>query len=114
MWMKLRAWWHLRFNAQNIPRDVREYIVQRNKKAAMQWAKTPEQRVEFANKMLVGALSLGTDQISHEMRDELVSTSFQLLDGLTDSCTQCGLALYIHDAVKIEDKLYCKCCRPAV
>jgi hypothetical protein len=76
MWMQLRAWWYLRSKGR-MPRDVREYIIRGNLKAALESSKTPEQKRAIVAEMFNGALMLGDDEISPELRDELIKTGFE-------------------------------------
>jgi hypothetical protein len=63
-----------------MPRDVREYIIRRHFKAAVEAQKTVEQRRALSTEMMSGALGLEDEEISMELRDELIKTAFELLD----------------------------------
>ena len=62
-----------------MPRDVREYIIRRHLKAAIEALKTPEERHEFVLRLMEGALGLERDQISDDLRDELIKTALELV-----------------------------------
>ena len=79
MWLQLRAWWYTRGKEKSMPRDVREYVIRRHMKAAIEGLKTPREREEFISRMMEGALGLDNDQISDELRDELIRTAFELV-----------------------------------
>ena len=111
MWMKFRAWWYLRGKPEDIPRDVREYTIRRYLKVVVEGSKTLEEKRKLSTDLVAAALSLRADQIGHELRDELIATSFRVLDGVPlGKCAKCTLAVFIHEAIKIEDKIYCKTC----
>ena len=111
--MKLRAWRYSRFNPENMPRDVREYTIRRYMKVVVEGAKTPEEKRKVSTMILEGALGLETDQINPELREELLKIGWGLIEDLpTARCAYCGLALFVYEAVKIEDKLYHKTCLP--
>jgi len=108
MWTRVRAWWYLRGKPEDIPRDVREYIMRRYLPVLIEGARSPEQKVELSVDVMTAALSLEADEISSESRDKLIEIGMKLLDGLVGDCAQCGHVGYIHEMVKVEDKLYCK------
>jgi hypothetical protein len=111
MWMKLRAWWYLRGKPENIPRDVREYTIRRYLKIVAQGQKTPEAKQKLSTQLMAGALGLEPDQISSELRDEMVAASMNLLGEIPlHHCTNCDRPVFQHEAVKIEDKFYCDTC----
>jgi hypothetical protein len=81
MWLKIRAWWYcVGKEKEDMPRDVREYIIRRYMKSAKDALKTPEEKREFVTKLMEGALGLERDQISDDLRDELIKTAFELTD----------------------------------
>ena len=77
MWMRLRAWWYLH-NSRHLPRDVREYIVRRYLGDALKEQQTPEQKRALIAEMMNGAIFLKDDEISQELRDELIKAAFEL------------------------------------
>ena len=84
MMMSVRAWWWARgrSNPEEMPRDVREYIVRRHLKAAVEGAKTLEEKHELSTSLMSSALSLDNDQRGGDLRDELIAASSKLLDGV--------------------------------
>lgn len=97
-------------SVDDMPRDVREYVIRSSLQRAIDSARTPEEKVDLGTMLIGGAIDLGVDKLSLEMRDELVQKGFQLLAGLTGSCARCTLALYIHEGITIEGKLYHRNC----
>src|SRR6202034_2736627 len=74
MLLALRAWWYARGfgKAERMPRDVREYTIRRYMLPALAAQKTEEDRQKFAAWMVRTVLDLPTDQISEELRDEVI------------------------------------------
>ena len=113
--LSLRALWWVRFAKvpEEMPKDVREYILRRHMKATLAWADTFEKKRKLATEMYAGALQLENDQISPEMRDEMIATSFKLLDGYpTGECSVCLGRIYLEEAKTVNGALYCKNCAP--
>jgi len=79
MWLELRGWWYAKGfgKSDKMPRDVREYIIRRYMKAAIAMQKTDQEREKLAGTMLQGVLGLGPDEISPELRDEVIKTVFE-------------------------------------
>jgi hypothetical protein len=83
MWLQLRAWWYLHGKEKsNMPRDVREYILRRYLKAAIESAKTQEAKNEIVSRLMEGALRSENNEISEELRNELIKTAFELVEDL--------------------------------
>ena len=113
MMMSVRAWWwaRVRSNPEVMPRDVREYIIRRHLKAAVEAAKTLEEKRELSTSLMSSALSLDDDQIGGDLRDKLVAASSKLLDGVpVSACSSCGAAVFAHEAITIDRAVYCKAC----
>jgi hypothetical protein len=78
IWLRLRAWWYMRGKEKkNMPRDVREYLIRLYMKAAPN--KTSKERDEYISMLIKGAFHLERDQISDDLRDELLKTAYDLL-----------------------------------
>ena len=113
MMMGVRAWWwaRVRSKPEEMPRDVREYIIRRHLKAAVEGADTLEEKRELSTSLMSSALSLDDDQIGRDLRDELIAASSKLLDGVPlSSCSSCRAAVFAHEAVTIDGATYCKRC----
>lgn len=113
MIMDLRAWWwaRVRGTPEEMPRDVREYVIRRDLKATIEGATTLEEKRDLSTRLMSAAMSLENDQIGSDLRDELVAASFRVLDGVPLSkCAICGGAVFVQEAVKIEGTTYCKAC----
>jgi formylmethanofuran dehydrogenase subunit E len=111
LWLKLRAWWYLRRNSESLPPDVREYIIRRDLKTVLEGAKTAEEKHKLSLELMTGAFGLETQEISPEVRDELTRAAFKLLDDVPlTRCASCDCAVFVHEAVKVDDKLYCAQC----
>lgn len=113
MMMSVRAWWwtRVRSDSEEMPRDVREYIVRRHLKATVEGAKTLEEKRELSKSLMASALSLDNDQIGDDLRDELIAASSKLLGEVpVSACKSCGAAVFIHEAVTIDDAIYCRGC----
>ena len=80
--MRLRAWWWVRRQRGRIPRDVREYIIRRDLKPTIESLKGKplEERQKVVGSLLEGALLLPPDEISTELRNELIKTAFEQVD----------------------------------
>ena len=78
MWLQLRAWWYTHGKEEIWPRDVQEYVLRRYLKHAVGSAKTEKQKSELMANLMGGAFGLRRDQISEELRDELMRTAFEL------------------------------------
>jgi hypothetical protein len=111
LWLKLRVWWHLRSESESLPRDVRDYIIRRNLKQVLEGAKTVEEKHKLSLELMTGAFGLETQEISAEVRDELTRAAFKLLDDVPlTRCASCDCAVFVYEAVKVDDKLYCARC----
>lgn len=113
MMMSVRAWWwtRVRSNPEEMPRDVREYIIRCHLKVAVEGAKTLEEKRELSTSLMSSALSLDDEQIGSDLRDELIAASSKLLDGVPlSACSSCGAAVFAHEVVTIDRAVYCKAC----
>ena len=63
-----------------MPRDVREYIILRHMSAAIAALKTPQDKREFVQRLMEGALGLENEQINLETRDKLIKIAFDLTE----------------------------------
>jgi hypothetical protein len=63
-----------------MPRDVREYIIRRYLKAAIATQQTKEEKGALVAEIANGAMFLADEEISPELRDELIKTAFELTD----------------------------------
>ena len=79
MWLELRGWWYAKGfgDKDRMPRDVREYIIRRYMIPALAMQKTEKARAEFLDRALFGVLALGPDEISPQLRDEVIKTVFE-------------------------------------
>src|ERR1700675_3007355 len=101
MWMRLRVWWYLLTKAGNIPMEVRIYIIRKNMKAAIESQTTPEQKRKFAAELLAGALDTENEPLPLEVTNELIATSFKMLEGMpTAGCCLCSAIVYLDEAIK--------------
>jgi hypothetical protein len=117
MMMGIRAWWwgRVRGNPEDMPREVREYIIRRYLKASVDAAKTNEEKTTFSKSLMSSALALDEDQIGADLRDELIAASFKLLDGVPRTkCAICGGAVFVHEGISIGGSVYCKPCAETV
>ena len=64
---------------EGMPRKVREYILRRDLKSAIDGAKTQDAKNELVSKLMEGAMFMEQDQISDELRNELIKTAFDLV-----------------------------------
>jgi hypothetical protein len=80
MFLALRGWWYAKGfgKAERMPRDVREYIIRRFLKVAVQPHRTPEEKRSFAAHLLKGAYGPDADKISPELLDETIRVAFEL------------------------------------
>jgi len=76
--MRVRVWWYLR-TKRHPPRDVREYIIRECCKAAADPMKTPEEQQKFATELLTEALFSGDQEMSQELRDEVIKIGFRFI-----------------------------------
>ena len=117
MLISVRAWWwaRVRSNAEEMPREVREYIIRRHLKVVVNEAKTLEEKRELSTSLMSSALTLAEDQISPQLRDELIAASSRLLDGVQlGKCATCEAALFVHEGITVENATYCKACASAL
>ena len=111
LWLRLRVWWYLRNKPDDMPKDVREYIVRRYMKDVIQNARTPEEKQKLSAVLLTGGIGLEEEQMSMELKDEMVRVAFKLLDDVPRAaCADCQRSVFVHEAITIDGKLYCSSC----
>lgn len=117
MIMSVRAWWwaQVRGNPEDMPREVREYIIRRHLKDAIDAAKTIDEKIEFSKSLMSSALTLDEDQVGADLRDELIAASSKLLDSVPlTKCASCGAAVFVHEGINVEGSVYCKVCAETI
>jgi hypothetical protein len=79
--LTLRAWWYAKGfgKSERMPRDVREYIIVRYMIPAFAALKTDEEKEKFATEVFSSVLQMGPNEISKEILDYIIKTSFEFI-----------------------------------
>lgn len=104
LWMQIRAWWYVTRPKNQMPRDVREYILRRDLKPAIARAKTNEEKDRLSATIFNASLTLENSEISSALRDELIATSFKLLDGVPRLPTVTDVSRFLAGDLDVSDK----------
>lgn len=112
MWTPVRAWWYQHFaKSEAWPPDVRELIIRSALKTLKGSKLAPKEQEELAKRLLVGALSEEYEDLSSELRADLLVEGMGRLGQLpTENCAGCGTPVFTHEALRVDGKFYCASC----
>jgi hypothetical protein len=113
--LSVRAWWYRTFKKDVVaPPEIRRYLM-KSGIADLKKAKhlAPGVREKVATQVLAAALD-DDEGVFAGMHDSMVADAMQFLSGVpSEHCAGCGSPIFIHKAIKIDERYFCEGCGQA-